>query len=80
MKEPQEVENTLVFTKYLDEMLQKLIKMKECTVLVIAHRINTIIYSDKILVVDKGEIAEFDSPKNLIKNKDSTFFKMVYLL
>jgi ABC-type multidrug transport system fused ATPase/permease subunit len=58
-------------------MLQKLIKLRECTVIVIAHRVNTIIHSDKILVVDKGTVKEFDSPKNLILNTNSAFFKMV---
>ena len=43
--------------------------MKDCTVITIAHRIKTIINYDKILVLDKGKIVEFDSPDNLIKQK-----------
>jgi ATP-binding cassette subfamily C (CFTR/MRP) protein 1 len=32
--------------------------------------------SDKILVLDKGTIAEYDSPKNLLANPDSVFYSL----
>ena len=43
--------------------------LKECTVITIAHRIKTIINYDKILVLNNGEIVEYDSPQNLLEKK-----------
>ncbi|KAL1498301.1 hypothetical protein ABEB36_009120 [Hypothenemus hampei] len=61
-----------------DDLIQKTIRssFKDCTVLTIAHRLNTIIDSDRVLVLDKGKIAEFDSPETLLNNKNSIFFGM----
>ena len=44
-------------------------ELKECTVITIAHRIKTIINYDKILVLNNGEIVEYDSPQNLLDKK-----------
>lgn len=48
-----------------------------CTVLTIAHRLNTIMDSDKVLVIDAGTMVEFDHPFNLLKNKDGFLYNMV---
>jgi len=45
--------------------------------LVIAHRLNTIISSDRVLVMSYGQVQEFDTPSNLMKDPDSEFAKLL---
>lgn len=52
-------------------------KFRSCTVLTIAHRLNTVMDSDKVLVMDAGRMVEFDHPHKLLKNKDGFLSKMV---
>ncbi|KAF9566632.1 hypothetical protein EC968_003681 [Mortierella alpina] len=62
-----------------DVMLQKAIRVDfaQSTVLTIAHRLNTVIDYTKILVLDHGEVKEFDTPANLLSRPDSLFSSMV---
>ncbi|XP_035250475.1 multidrug resistance-associated protein 4 [Anguilla anguilla] len=62
-----------------DELIQKTIreKFRECTVLTIAHRLNTIIDSDRILVLDAGRIQEYAEPYVLLQNQGGIFSSMV---
>lgn len=61
-----------------DDLIQRTIRTEflNCTVLTIAHRLNTIMDSDRVLVLDKGAIKEYAPPSDLLKNKNSIFFSM----
>ncbi|XP_014486459.1 PREDICTED: multidrug resistance-associated protein 1 isoform X2 [Dinoponera quadriceps] len=61
-----------------DDLIQTTIRheFKDCTVLTIAHRLNTILDSDKVIVLDKGLIVEYDSPDTLLRNPTSFFYSM----
>ena len=51
-------------------------EFNECTVLTIAHRINTILDSDRVLVMQNGSLSEFDRPQTLRADTSSAFYKM----
>ncbi|KAG2237662.1 P-loop containing nucleoside triphosphate hydrolase protein [Thamnidium elegans] len=61
-----------------DKAIQKTISTEfaDSTILCIAHRLHTVIEYDRILVLDQGQIIEFDSPLTLINNSESAFYKM----
>ena len=52
-------------------------EFSDCTVLTIAHRLHTVMDSTRVLVLDAGRIAEFDSPRALLDNDESIFHGMV---
>ena len=66
-----------------DNLIQKILKEKfeNKTVLTIAHRIQTILHCDKIVVMESGTVVEFDTPKNLLNKDDNdqtALFKKMY--
>ncbi|KAJ8935675.1 hypothetical protein NQ314_012696 [Rhamnusium bicolor] len=62
-----------------DSLIQKTIRQnfKTCTVLTIAHRLNTIMDSDRVLVMDAGQAVEFDHPYELLQQPNGYFTRMV---
>ncbi|KAF6161018.1 hypothetical protein GIB67_007659 [Kingdonia uniflora] len=62
-----------------DSLIQKTIReeFKSCTILIIAHRLNTIIDCDRVLLLDAGQVLEFDTPEDLLLNERSSFSMMV---
>ena len=71
-------EATASIDEKTDRLLQKMIKteFKTTTVITIAHRLNTIIQYDKILVLDNGKIVQFDTPLNLL-NQEGIFSTLI---
>ena len=63
-----------------DAAIQTMIRenFADATVLTIAHRLNTIMDSDRVLVLDDGRISEFDTPKALLDKEDGVFRAMVH--
>ncbi|PRD31029.1 UNVERIFIED_CONTAM: Canalicular multispecific organic anion transporter 1 [Trichonephila clavipes] len=61
-----------------DSLIQGTIRTEfaDASVLTIAHRLNTVMDYDRIMVLDQGEVAEFDSPETLLKDKESIFYGM----
>ena len=62
-----------------EQKIQALIakEFKHCTVITIAHRLQTIIESDMVLVLGEGRVLEYDTPQNLMFNKESQFTMLV---
>jgi len=50
---------------------------RKCTILTVAHRVETIIQADRILVMRDGQVSEFDHPRNLLRKQDSEFSSLV---
>jgi ABC-type multidrug transport system fused ATPase/permease subunit len=72
-------ESTSSIDNETDSMIQKMIRNKfsECTILTIAHRLHTVIDSDRILVMDKGFAQQFATPTELTTTQsDGLFYQL----
>jgi len=60
-----------------DQLVQQIVRTGFTgTTITIAHRLNTIMDSDRVLVLEQGRVAEFDAPATLLKNPQSQFYSM----
>ena len=61
-----------------DQLIQRTVrtKFKHCTVITIAHRLNTIIDYDRVLVLENGRVVEFDKPAKLLQNTGGQFSRL----
>uniref|UniRef100_A0A9J2Q188 Uncharacterized protein n=1 Tax=Ascaris lumbricoides TaxID=6252 RepID=A0A9J2Q188_ASCLU len=62
-----------------DALIQRTIKARfvSSTVLTIAHRLNTIMDSDRVMVLENGRLIEFDHPHILLQREDGVFASLV---
>ncbi|KAJ3409863.1 hypothetical protein HDU80_008933 [Chytriomyces hyalinus] len=62
-----------------DSVIQKSLReeFRDTTILTIAHRLNTIMDYDRVLVLDHGKVAEFDSPRALVADESTIFHSLV---
>ncbi|XP_075056250.1 ATP-binding cassette sub-family C member 5-like [Mixophyes fleayi] len=71
-------EATAAIDNETDALIQETINdaFSECTVLIIAHRLNSVFHCNRIMVMDHGKIVEFDKPSVLLSNEQSRFHAM----
>ncbi|KAI3979532.1 hypothetical protein MKX01_001724 [Papaver californicum] len=62
-----------------DTLMQETLRQhfSDSTVIIIAHRITSVLNSDAVLVLDKGQVVEYGSPEKLLENGSSWFVKLV---
>ncbi|ELW46895.1 Multidrug resistance-associated protein 5 [Tupaia chinensis] len=71
-------EATAAMDTETDLLIQETIReaFADCTMLTIAHRLHTVLGSDRIMVLAQGQVVEFDTPSVLLSNDSSRFYAM----
>ncbi|XP_018432035.1 PREDICTED: multidrug resistance-associated protein 5 isoform X1 [Nanorana parkeri] len=71
-------EATAAMDTETDVLIQETIReaFSDCTMLTIAHRLHTVLGSDRIMVLTQGQVTEFDTPSTLLANENTRFFSM----
>jgi ATP-binding cassette subfamily C (CFTR/MRP) protein 4 len=61
-----------------EKMIHKIVleELECCTVIIITHKLDYVLEYDKVIVLDKGDIVEFDRPSRLLENDSGIFCKM----
>ncbi|XP_014836524.1 PREDICTED: multidrug resistance-associated protein 5 [Poecilia mexicana] len=72
-------EATAAMDAETDFLIQETIRssFQDCTTLTIAHRLHTVLSSDRIMVLTRGQVAEFDEPARLLANENSRLCSML---
>ena len=72
-------EATASVDRRTDQMLHESLheSFGDATVIAVAHRLDTVIDNDYILVLGQGKVLEFGPPSDLLRNKDGAFSTMV---
>jgi len=74
-------EGTSAVDPHTDELIQQVLReqvaRRGTTVLAIAHRLQTILDFDRILVLGQGQVLEYDAPQRLMENPQSIFAHML---
>ena len=62
-----------------DQTMKQVIRssFQHCTILTIAHRLNTVLQSDRIMVFEAGRLQEFDAPARLLQHKDGLLAQLL---
>ena len=62
---------------HTDFLVQQAVRthFRDCTLLTIAHRIETVLDSDRIIVLDKGSVVEFDTPSAMLEKEGSYLYE-----
>ncbi|KPP69636.1 multidrug resistance-associated protein 5-like [Scleropages formosus] len=72
-------EATAAMDAETDLLIQETIRnaFQDCTTLTIAHRLHTVLSCDRIMVLNQGQVVEFDEPSKLLANENSRFCAML---
>ncbi|MED6246555.1 Multidrug resistance-associated protein 5 [Ameca splendens] len=72
-------EATAAMDAETDALIQETIRssFQDCTTLTIAHRLHTVLSSDRIMVLNQGQVVEFDEPARLLANENSRLCSML---
>ena len=72
-------EATAAIDSETDALIQQTLReaFEDCTILTIAHRLNTVVQCDRVLVLQDGMVVEFENPLVLLENPLSMFSAMM---